>query len=218
LLWFLALLSLAYVVATDTEELSSLARFCKILAGALISLYLAQIGWRASSSNESERERLPYYSAKRGSICEVLATPLPITEKQIAIELKPTNIDYKWIESLHNWGITTIQVSSEEYTPAEPDTIESRNPPYMHRGTISQPARYALEVEGGYPYINKWSDGGDFVRLRLIDTQNNNELGQLSYHKELNSRLGFCPTLTMYSESGNEEAIKWLAPFIQNKK
>lgn len=193
-----------------------MVRIYKGMAIFLIVSYTVLIGWRATSSNESERERLPYYSAKRGFICAVEATPLPITEKQTAISLI-ANDHKRWIESLHNWGITTIQIGRLEYTPAEENSIESRTPPYMLLGTTSQPARYAIKIEGGYPFINKWSDGGDFVRLSLIDTQNNKELGQLTYHKELNSRLGFCPKLTMYSENGNEEAIRWLSPFIQNK-
>lgn len=212
LLWYLAILSLAYVVARDAGYASShkliVYTVCVLCFG-----YTVQLLWRVTSANDAERERLPFYAAKRGLICSVEATKLPITEQQPAISLGAYN--KQWLDALRNWKVTAIQIGSTEYRRAADGSPESRKPPYMTAQPVSLPARYTLRVEGGYPYVNKWSDGGgDFVRLIMVDNQTKEEIGQLVHRREMNRRLGFCPSLTYFPHSLNEEAIQWLAPFI----
>jgi hypothetical protein len=212
LLWFLALFMLAYVVSKDAG-LYTESKVIACISSLFLIAFLIQVGWRALDSNDSEKERLPYYAAKRGPICSVTIAPLLHIEAQPVIELKAES-EY-WLESLLNWGIKAVQRDGIEYQKAPKGSPESQRPPYMISKPISAPARYILRAEGGYPYINKWSDGGDFVRLSLVDRKNNKELGHVEYRREANRGLGFCPMLTSYPHSKQEEAIKWLAPFVK---
>ncbi len=213
LLWFLAILSLAYVVAKDTGTLT-LAKWLRGVSIILIVVFLTQLIWRSVVSNESEREELPYYSAKRGLVCSVTAPPLRIDKKQPAIELRVDNRK-NWVESLLHWGTNAVQFDGFEYQQAPKGSPEAQRPPYMAVKPVSIPARYVLHAEGGYPFINKWSDGGDFVQLTLIDSQVNATLGSIIFRREINRRLGFCPSLTYFPHSTKEEAIKWLSPFLK---
>jgi hypothetical protein len=216
LLWFFAILTLAYVVAKDTNH-KLIQRLIISLLVALFAIYAAQIIWRSVAANESERGRLPFYAAKRGIICSVEATKLPIPKQQLSLSLE-SSFDKEWLDTLRNWGITAIQIGKTEYKKAEAGSPESRKHPYMTEEAIYQRdrfSRYTLRIEGGYPYINKWSDGrSDFVRLTIIENKTEKEIGHLMHYRELNSRMGFCPSLPQYSHKHNEEAIKWLAPFI----
>ena len=214
LLWFLAIFTLAYVVTRDAGHLAT-SRIVVGIASGLLVAYLVQVGWRAVASNDSERERLPAHAAKRGYICSVTAPLLPIADRQEAIELKADS-EY-WLKSLIHWGVTAVQVDAIEYKRAPEGSPESKLPPYLLATPVSVPARYTLRAEGGYPFINKWSDGGDFVRLTVIDSQGKKDIGQLVYRREISRRLGFCPALTYYPNSQKEEAIKWLEPFIHTK-
>lgn len=214
LLWYLAILGLTYVVARDAGHVA----FPTIIpwaACALCAVYSIQLTYRATRANISEQERLPFYSAKRGFICTAKATPLPISEHQPAIGFEG---DAKyWLKSLRNWNISAVQIGSVEYQRAPEGSFESRKSPFMTEQPISSPARYTLRVEGGYPYSNDTSDPGDLVRLSLIDNQTNTVLGELVHKRELNRRLGFCPTLTYFPKSRHEEAILWLAAFVKER-
>ena len=211
LLWYLAIVSLAYVSARDRGGPSS-PRLLLGLAGAVCAFFVAFVLWRAVASNTSERERLPFYSAKRGFICSAEAKPLPIVGPQPAIALEAES--KYWLDSLRNWRVAAVQVGSTEYSAAAQGSPESKKPPFMASRPVSVRARYTLQVDGGYPYINKWSDGGDFVRMTLIDNQTKTQIGELIHHREMNRRVGFCPSLTYFPHSRNEEAIRWLAPFF----
>lgn len=213
LLWFLAILGLAYIVSKDTGNVV-LAKWFKVISTILIVTFLTQMIWRTAVSNDSEREKLPYYSAKRGLVCSATAPPIYINERQPAIALK-TDDSKHWIESLLNWGVNAVQFDGFEYKQAPKGSLEAQRPPYMVSKPVSTPARYVLHAEGGYPFINKWSDGGDFVQLTLIDSQSNANLGRITYRREMNKRLGFCPSLTYFPDSRKEEAIKWLYPFLK---
>ena len=210
LLWYLAILSLTY----ETTRYGGTASPMLVsgLAGTVCVLFVGLLIWRGAASNLSEREKLPFYSAKRGFICSVEASPLPIADPQAAIALEAES--KQWLESLRNWRVAAVQVGSTEYFAATEGSPESQKPPYMASRPVSAPARYTLRVDGGYPYVNKWSDGGDFVRMILIDNQTKSQIGQLVHHREINRKVGFCPSLTYFPHSRNEEAIRWLAPFL----
>jgi hypothetical protein len=212
LLWYLAILSIVYVVSRDAGNPTA----PKLLVGAVgivCVAYTAQLAWRAVGSNQSEREQLPVYSAKRGLICSARATPLPILEPQPAIRLEAKS--KVWLESLRNWRVSAVQIGSLEYTRAPAGSDESRKAPFMVAEPIASPARYTLRVQGGHPYVNDAHESGDHVRLSLWDSHANKEIGQLVHHREANRLLGFCPSLTYFPYSPNEEAIRWLAPFIR---
>lgn len=214
LLWFLALLILAYAVSTkaDLDMLPSLLLGLMVF---LVIIFFAQVVWRAFASNESEKERLPYLVAKRGLICSTTAKPLLIPEQQFAIRLESK--EKKWIESLINWGVVAVQVDGVEYIKAPEGSPEAEKSPFMVSRPIKIEARYSLKAEEGYPLVNKWSDGGKSVRLTLIDNKKNNVMGTITFKKEANSRLGFCPSLNHYGASTKEEAIRWLSVFINQE-
>lgn len=157
LLWYVAIASLAYATARDSG--TSPPRLALGLASAVCALFISLLVWRAVAANVSEREKLPFYSAKRGLICSVEAEPLPISGRQEAIALEAQS--EHWLESLRNWRVAAVQVGSTEYSAAVRGSPESQKPPYMASRPVSVPARYTLRVEGGCPYINRWSDGGD---------------------------------------------------------
>jgi hypothetical protein len=212
LLWYLAILTLALVVARDAGS----AFTAKVIACAVAVVavaYTAQVLWRFIGANEAERQRLPFYAAKRGPICSATMSPLPIPEQQRAIGLEAPGME--WLESLRQWDVVAIQRGSIEFRRAPEGSPESKRVPFMTAEAVTTPARYTLRVQGGHPYINEASDGGDFVRLQVIDNRTNAIIGELAHHREWNRRLGFCPSLTWYRRGSNEEAIRWLAPFIQ---
>lgn len=202
LLWFLAILSLAYATTKDTE-LSDISKATVGIACVLITAFIGQASWRAVASNDSEKNRLPYYSAKRGLICSATATPLPINQKQSAIVLK-TDTDY-WLDALLNWGIPVVQVYHVEFRKVS-------EPPFKASSPISSPAQYGLYVEGDPPFFNPKVQN---VTLKILDLQNNEELGHMTFKRQLSG--GFCPSLPFYTRDEEEEVLKWLAPFIQEK-
>ena len=215
LLWYLAILTLAFAVARDAGSAFT-ANFITCAAAVVAVAYTAQMLWRFMGANEAERQRLPFYAAKRGPICSATMSPLPIPEQQPAIGLEAPGM--KWLDSLRHWGVVAIQRGSIEYRRAPEGSQESKRHPYMTADAVTTPARYTLHVQGGHPYINQWSDGGDFVRLKVIDNRTNTIIGELAHHREWNRRLGFCPSLSYSALRGwNEEAIQWLAPFIQRR-
>lgn len=202
LLWFLAILILAYAVTKDTE-LSDVSKATMGIAFILIICFIGQVSWRAVASNSSEKIRLPYYAAKRGLICSATVTPLPIIHKQSAIALKTDN-NY-WLDALLNWGVNAVQTYRVEFH-------KTSEPPFKVSIPISQPSQYSLYVEGDTPFFNSRAR---HIKLRIVDSKNNEEIGHMTFKRQLSG--GFCPGLPFYSQDEEEEVLKWLAPFIQVK-
>ena len=146
-------------------------------------------------------------------ICSAKATSLPILERQSAIIFDSTLSQY-WFDWLRNTGVNAIQRGSNEYSRAPQNSPELLEPPYMIVKPITKPARYKLVIEGSYPFNDKWTGGDGYVRLKIIDTINGNEIGHIDHKRELNRKLGFCPGLPYILHSPKEELIKWLSPFI----
>ena len=211
-LWYLALLGPAYLVAYESGRKYSPSGFV-VLGVLIVGFYMVQTGMRTVVANESELDRLPYYSAKRGVICSAKATSLPILERQSAIVFDSTLSQY-WFDWLKNTGVSAIQRGPNEYSRAPKDSPESQEPPYMIVKPITKQARYKLLIEGGYPFNGRWVSGDGYVRFKIIDTINGKEIGHINHKRELNRKQGFCPSLTNSLHSPKQEVIKWLSPFI----
>lgn len=212
LFWLLAVLSLAYIVSSKAGH-QSLSKMVIIIIIILLLAYFFQVGWRAFASNDTEKVKLPYYSAKRGVVCSVKMIPLPIIEKQSVIKLNLSEYNKDWLNFLLDWGIKSVQFDGIEYMRAPQGSPESMRYPYMIGKIITLPARYTFIAQGGSPIVNETSDSSD-VYLSIVDNLEKKEIGQLAFHREMNSRLGFCPSLEYYSTTKTEEVIKWLSPFI----
>lgn len=212
LFWLIAILTLGFVVSRDVGDL--ILCYATIGCGITLAvLYALQVTISVVGSNSSEREKLPLYAAKRGTVCSVKAPFNPISDKQLAIELSAEDREH-WLKALLHWGVNAVQIKGVEYRTAAKNTPEAQVAPYLTSEPVTEPARYLLRAQGGFPYINKWESGGDYVRLTLVDKKSNAELGSIDYKKEWNEKLGFCPSLTFFPDSREEEAIKWLAPFM----
>jgi hypothetical protein len=208
LAWLLAILGLACTVAREAK--SDALKICFGLAMVILSTaYLVQVGSRAFLANETEKNRLPFYAAKRGVVCAEQAIPLPIDEKQHALALEAP-----WMKVLNILPIDAVQYGGYQYRRAPGGSPESRMPPFSIREPISTPARYVLRIEGSLPYEYKSRDLDEDFVMRVIDNSNDKEIGHLAHRREFFPELGFCPSLTSGGLHRNEEAQVWLAPFI----
>jgi hypothetical protein len=213
ILWIFSLLILGYS-ACLTYQLKRLGKFYKILFFLILVFYLSQAGLRHFLSNESEKDQLPVYAAKRGIICAVRAKPLPITTRENVIEIEAVDTN-EWISTVHSYGINKIQAYGQEYREFREDeknSLEARTPPYMHQEKANSAARYLLVIEGMHPYKMWKADSLVTIKMHLIDKQTNEAIGELIHQQEFLSK-GFCPALSAYSQKKNEEVVKWLAPF-----
>jgi hypothetical protein len=215
--WIASLLLLGYS-SSLSNHLKILSRIYMAVAFIISLLYLSQIYFRYSSSNQSEKDILPAYAAKRGKICSLNALPLKIQKQESIIEIDTIDTN-EWITTIHNYGVDKIQAYGQQYrafNDNEKGSLETRTPPYMHKEKIGSPARYLLKIEGNHPYKFWKGTGRNSIRMIISDTKEHKVIGELIHHPDI-STGNYCPTLPTYSspqEKNNEEVIKWLAPFI----
>lgn len=206
LLWYLSIVCLSYVVAGDSGNHAK-QKFLVGLGCTVCIIFVGMVEWRAMSANPSERDGLPFYAAKRGAICSTRAVPLPISTPQPAIAVEDKK---RWLGYVHSLGIAVIQVGSTEYFEALPGSWESKQPPYMDYRPVTVPARYTLRVESDNPEYRDTN----LVLMTVIDNHTKQPIGHLAHHRQINRRLGYCPSFDTFPRVGNEEVRQWLAPFI----